>query len=81
MLFETEEQSRNNNSNTESLESSVVKDYFMFKLKEREDLFKKTETILQKNSDLSRNIKDLETTIEKYYKQYENKNITSSAKF
>ncbi len=68
-MFGTEYEKNNQKSN--EAESSIVKEYFRFRLDEREELLKIISAILQKNSDLSKNIKDLETSIEKYYKYEE----------
>lgn len=57
-----------NNGDGNNAESCLVKEYFRFRLEERDELLKIISAILQKNSDLSKNIKDLETSIEKYYK-------------
>jgi len=66
LLFGSEYEKNNGNGN--DIESSLVKDYFRFRLEEREELLKSISGILQMNSDLSKNIRDLESSIEKYYK-------------
>jgi len=66
---------KNNSNNSNSIDSILVKDYFRFRLEERESLLKLITTILQKNLDLSKNIRDLESGIEKYYKLEEVKKI------
>lgn len=70
-----------NNLEANSAESCLVKDYFRFRLEEREELLKIITGILQKNHDLSKNIKDLEMSIEKYYKYGEVTTPNNSPKF
>jgi hypothetical protein len=53
-------------------------EYFKFKLDERESLLNDISYIVKKNSDLFKNIQDLEKNIEKYYKLEESK---ANAKF
>jgi len=43
-------------------------EYFKFKNDERESLLKIISNIVKENSELSKNIQDLEANIEKYYK-------------
>ncbi len=74
MLFGSDYE-KNNSNNSNSIDSILVKDYFRFRLEERESLLKLITTILQKNLDLSKNIRDLESGIEKYYKLEEVKKI------
>ena len=55
--------------NIESKEENLlVMEYFKFKNDERESLLKIISNIVKENSELSKNIQDLEANIEKYYK-------------
>jgi len=85
-LFSSEFIKNNSNGNGNDSDSCLVKEYFRFRLKEREDLLKIITSILQKNIDLYENIKDLEKSIEKYYKfeevnQHIKPNNTKTPKF